>query len=147
MGPRRDESSAAEPRVASWLPARQLRLAPRSSDSCGPTVPTTLADGDTGEIISKRTFLRIGLLLICELGVIVASEFSVYPAKLPDGFLSLSWAILLLIAGAWILSLEDLLGLFKTVRRSLRVDYGTIKNGHHSSPGNQMRAKHCGSNG
>jgi hypothetical protein len=69
--------------------------------------------GDNGENISVRTLLRLACLMICEIFLIVANRLSFPAARLPELFISVTWAMLLVVGVSWILSIGDV---FELVR-------------------------------
>jgi hypothetical protein len=92
----------------------------------GRALPCYCFGGQGGEIISGRTLVRLFFLLSGELLLLADPDlFSasklVYPgraASISEFGAALFWAMFLLVAGLWLLSLTDLIELFRPSRSS-----------------------------
>jgi Methylamine utilisation protein MauE len=74
--------------------------------------------GGGGDTISTRTLARLALLASGEIFLIVTKQFRHYPEQItrpPDVFLALFWAVLLILAGLWFLSLGDVFELLRDI--------------------------------
>jgi hypothetical protein len=93
----------------------------------GRALPCHCFGSQNGESISARTLGRLVLLLACEL--LVLSDPSLFVSNqliYPGRFVSISqlalaffWATFLLMVGSWILSVRDLMDLFRRAKHGL----------------------------